>query len=184
MNDIKDYENIALSDTEVLKLINGKANLIIYPNIHKYKTMDELLGPNGACVLLYESKPNYGHWCCIFKINDNLLEYFNPYGGFHEGFPDDNLQYIPIDFRKKSNQYYPYLSILMYNSPYKLSYNEFRFQKYGRNIKTCGRWVALRIIFRNLSLKDFHYLIESLKKKFGIDSDKLVTLLTLYIRKI
>jgi hypothetical protein len=177
------YADIALSDKEVLKLINGRANLILYPDLHKYTSIDQILEPYGACILLYEAKPRYGHWCCIFKVNDRLLEYFNPYGGFHEGFPDESLEYIPMDFRLKSHQYYPYLSMLMYNSPYQLSYNEYPFQKHNQNIKTCGRWCAIRIVFKNYSLNEFSDLIKFLKKKLNINSDQLVTLLTMYINK-
>lgn len=176
---LNEYADIALSDKQVMKLINGRANLILYPDLHKYKSIDEILNPYGACILLYEAKPRYGHWCCIFKVNNKLIEYFNPYGGFEEGFPDDSLEYIPIDFRLVSNQYYPYLSILMYNSPYELSYNEHAFQKHGNNIKTCGRWCALRLVFRHLSLEEFDALIKFFNKKLNISSDQLVTLLTL-----
>lgn len=182
-NVLKRYADIALSDDEVLKLVDGKANLILYPDLHKYNNIDEILNPYGACILLYESKPKYGHWCCIFKVNDNLIEYFNPYGGFHEGYPDQSLEYIPMEFRLKSYQYYPYLSFLMYNSPYKLSYNEYQFQKHNKNIKTCGRWCGLRICFKNLSLDHFYKLIKFIKKELQIDSDHLVTLLTMYINK-
>jgi hypothetical protein len=182
MNEILNrYADIALSDKQVLKLINGRANLILYPDLHKYKHIDEILEPYGACIILYESKPKYGHWCCIFKVNDKLLEYFNPYGGLNEGFPDDSLEYIPMDFRLKSYQYYPYLSYLMYNSPYELSYNEHRFQKHDMDIKTCGRWTALRLIFRNLSLEQFYVLMKFLKKRLKISLDQLVTLLTMKI---
>lgn len=177
------YADVALSDTEVLKLINGRANLILYPNLYKYQTIDEVLGKYGACIILYEAVPRYGHWCCIFKVNDKLLEYFNPYGGFHEGIPDESLKHIPMDFRLKTKQFYPYLSILMYESPYQLSYNEHQFQKHGSNIKTCGRWCALRIVFKNYSLGQFYDLIESLKQKFNISSDQVATLLTMYINK-
>lgn len=176
---IKDYQDIALSDKEVLRLIDGKANLVLYPDLHKYETIDDILEPYGACILLFEAKPKYGHWCCIFKRNNKELEFFNPYGGY----PDDSLDYIPTRFRLISNQYYPHLSWLMINSPYELSYNEYKFQKHGTDIKTCGRWCALRLTCRYLSLDDFHKLIKHLMKKFNMKSDELVTLLTMHINK-
>lgn len=178
-NIIKEYQDIALSDKEVLQLINGKANLILYPNLHKYNTIDEILEPYGACILLFEAKPKYGHWCCIFKVNDNLIEFFNPYGGY----PDDSLEYIPMRFRLVSNQYYPHLSWLMINSPYELSYNEYKFQKHGSDIKTCGRWCAVRLIFRYISLNDFYKMIKDVTKMYKITGDKLVTLLTMHVNK-
>lgn len=179
LNILEHYKNIALSDKDVLKIINNKANLEVYPNLHIYKNIDQLLGEYGACIILYEAMPNYGHWCCVFKVNEKLIEYFNPYGGFHEGFPDDSLNYIPNNFRKISNQCYPYLSYLMYNSPYELSYNEISFQKKGDNIKTCGRWCALRLYLRKYNLYDFCKIINTLKKNLNISSDELVTLLTI-----
>ena len=185
MLDLRDilskYEDIALSDREVLKLIHGRANLILYPNLHKYKTIDEILAPYGACIILYEAVPRYGHWCCIFKVTNNQLEFFNPYGGLIEGYPDESLEHIPKEFRKKSHQDVPYLSILMYNSPYELSYNEYAFQKHGKNIKTCGRWCAIRLVFRNYSLEEFYLLIQELKNILQMNSDQVVTVLTMYI---
>jgi hypothetical protein len=173
MDILQHYEDIALSDKEVMGLINGRANLVLYPDLNNYNSIDEVLGPYGACFLLFEWKPRYGHWCCLFKTIDGGIEFFNPYGGY----PDDSLNHVPMDFRKKSNQYLPYLSYLLLNSPYELSYNEHKFQKYGKNIKTCGRWCAMRLLCRHLSLEQFSKIF---KNKNG---DKMVTLLTMWINK-
>jgi mRNA-degrading endonuclease YafQ of YafQ-DinJ toxin-antitoxin module len=179
MDILKVYENIALSDKEVLKLIDGKANLILYPDLIQYDNIDEILAPYGACIILFEAKPKYGHWCCLFKQNEKLLEFFNPYGGY----PDDSLEYIPMHFRLISNQYYPYLSSLMYKSPYELSYNEHKFQKHNKDIKTCGRHAAVRLVFRHLSLDKYKELLDFLRKILKMNYDEIVTLLTGYINK-
>jgi hypothetical protein len=174
-NIIKQYEDIALSDKDILQLINNKASIILYPDLYKYKNIDEVLAPYGACVLLFEAKKNYGHWCCIFKVNESTLEFFNPYGGY----PDDSLKYIPCHFRKISHQLYPYLSILMYNSPYNLTYNEYSFQKKGANIRTCGRHCAVRLINRYMSLEEYRNFLDTNSKKLGLDYDECVTLITM-----
>lgn len=88
-----------------------------------------------------------------------------------------------MHFRKISNQDIPYLSFLMYNSPYDLHYNEYQFQRYKKNTKTCGRWCAIRLLFKFLPLDDFKNLIEELIKKLKINGDELVTLLTMHINK-
>ncbi len=165
--------DIALSDTQVLTLVGGKANIIMYPDIHKYRSIDELLAPHGACFILFESKPYYGHWCALIKLDDNNIEFFDPYGSY----PDDSLDYIPEKFAKESFQDHPYLSYLMMKSPYQLSYNEHAFQKKGPNIKTCGRWSATRIALKDLSLEQF-------TKMFLRGSDKLVTRITSWINEI
>lgn len=180
-NEMKKLMNISLSDTEVMNLINNEGKLVLYPDMIKYKNINELLGPHGACVLLYESRPSYGHWCAVFKTNNpNEIEFFNSYGDSskHEGFPDGTMKFIPEDFAKISNQNHTYLADLMYNSSYKLSYNQYIFQGEGKGIKTCGRHVACRLRMRNLSLDEYHKKIMSWCKELNITPDEVVTLWT------
>lgn len=165
--------DIALSDKQVLELVNGKANIILYPDLHKYHSIDDLLFPYGACFILFESQPNFGHWCALIKLDNQNIEFFNPYGGY----PDDGLEYIPPKFRIETNQDYPYLSYLMINSNYNLSYNEHRFQKHNKNIRTCGRWSAMRILLKNYSLDEFTNIF------LNKNSDRLVTDLTSWINE-
>jgi hypothetical protein len=174
---LKHYEQIALSNKQILKLLDGKANIILYPEIINFNSLDEILEPYGSCIILFESKPNFGHWCALNKINSNLVEFFNPYGGY----PDDSLSMISMEFRIKSNQLHPYLSILMMDSPYELSYNEHKFQKKGNSINTCGRHCVVRTLFKNLNLKQYTELINLLCYEFDLNPDGLVTLLTAYI---
>jgi hypothetical protein len=172
---IKNYEDVALSNGDIMRLLNGKVNIELYPNLYKYSNLDELLGPYGACVLLFEAKPKYGHWVCIFKQNSDLIEFFNPYGGF----PDDSLLYINRQFRKESRQEYPILSQLLLDCPYELSYNEFQFQRKNKNVKTCGRHCVVRLMFRNLNLYEYKDLLDQLRKKYHTDYDGVVTYLTI-----
>jgi hypothetical protein len=172
---LKYYENIALTNFDILKLLNGKANIVLYPDLYRYGTIDQLLGQYEACILLFEARPNYGHWVCIFKLNDNTLEFFNPYGGF----PDDSLRLISTKFKKKSHQDKPYLSLLMLQSSYELTYNEFQFQSRKGDIKTCGRHCVVRILNRDKSLYEYHTLLNQLCKKYNTDYDGVVTLLTI-----
>jgi hypothetical protein len=176
---LRQYRDIALSDKEVLKLVDGAANIIMYPDLIKYSNIDEILDPYGACFLLFEAKPKYGHWCCLLKRQNNIIEFFNPYGGY----PDDGLKYIPMHFRKISNQYYPILSLLMYESPYKLEYNEHKFQKLKSDVKTCGRHCAVRLFFKNLSLEEYTSMIRELARKFNTDIDNIVTILTMWVNR-
>lgn len=171
---IKKHKNIALSDQDVLKLVEGKAKILIYSDLAKYKTLDEALGSHAAAFLLYESKPDYGHWTVLFRLLNedgtlsDTVEFFDPYGTF----PDCELEWIPKHFREMSGQMYPQLTWLLYHSPYNLTYNEHKFQKHGSGINTCGRWSALRLVFRKLPLKRF---AEIFKTK---NADDLVSVLT------
>lgn len=171
-NALQDYEDIALSDKQ-LRDLAPDANLILYPELIKYQTIDDVLGPDLATILLFEAKPGYGHWCCLFR-RGNLIEFFNPYGGY----PDDSLEHIPMHFREISNQLVPYLSELMMRSPYELSYNEHAFQKHKKDVKTCGRHCAVRLALRMLPLDDYTDVIARLGKRLGTDPDGVVTVLS------
>lgn len=170
---IKKYEDVALSNYDLINLLDGKAKVVIYPQLINYNSIDEVLGPQGACFLLFEARPKYGHWVCLMK-RGNVIEFFNSYGGW----PDDTLKNIPMDFRKESGQVLPMLSLLLINSPYELEYNEFRFQKNGKNIRTCGRWSVVRLLLKYLNIYQFKDFIDSLSKETGLNYDELVTLLT------
>lgn len=172
---LKHYEDISLSDKDIFKLLDGKYKLVLYPDLIKYTDIDQVLGKYGACVLLFEARPNYGHWCCLWKLDKNTVSFFNSYGGY----PDDSLEYIPEHFAQESNQNKPYLSILLDKCPYDLTYNEYAYQKKGKNIRTCGRHVCVRLFCRNLGDDEYHDLIMHFVKKYNINPDEVVTLLTI-----
>ena len=176
---IKKYEKVALSDKQVLKIVNGRANIILYPDLIYYNDIDEILNPYGSCFLLFEIEPSYGHWCCIFK-KENKLEFFNSYGGF----PDDSLKYIPDDFKDISNQNYPYLTRLLLKSNYDIYYNQFKFQKSKSDITTCGRHCAFRLLFKDMKIEKYKEFMDILCKYFKLDPDELVTFFTLNIHNL
>lgn len=172
---ISKYEDIALSDKDIFRLTNGQCNIEVYPNLYKYSTLDELLGPFQACILLFEAKPQYGHWVLIYKQTPDEVAFFNPYGGF----PDDSLMHIDKNFRKKTNQLKPKLSELLMDSRYELSYNEFDFQVKDKNIKTCGRHCVVRLINRDLDLYEYKKYLDKLSNMLNLDYDGVVTYLTI-----
>lgn len=158
-----------LSAAQILKFIDGKANLVTYPEIYKYKTLDQLLGQYEAVVILYEWKDNFGHWIALFKTKPDEIEFFDPYNYM----PDAEFSFIPKEFIR---QHYPdikYLSKLMYNSGYKIIYNHYPLQSKNPNIATCGKWISERLRHRNLSLSQFAKAFKPLK---GYSRDDLVSL--------
>jgi hypothetical protein len=172
---LKHYEKISLSDKNLFDILDGKNSLILYPHLPNYKDIDEVLGPNGMCVLLFEAKKNYGHWCCLWKLNPETVSFFNPYGGY----PDDGLEFIPEHFAKLNNEDHPYLSILLDKSPYKLTYNDFGYQELAPNIRTCGRHCAVRLLCRVMDDDEYHDYVTYFCSEYNINADEFVTLLTM-----
>lgn len=171
------YEGVALSDTQLRDLLRDRVNIVLYQDLHKMRTLDEVMGPHGAAIILFATKPDYGHWCLLFRgagRDQGLVEFFDPYGGY----PDDCLQYIGGQFAHKTRQDEPYLSRLMIESPYRLSYNQYPFQKHGRGIRTCGRHCAARLILRDLGLDDYMQWIRNQAENTGTDADAVVAAVT------
>lgn len=175
---IKELQSKSLSDSELLDLVNHKANLMVYPQLTEYDNIDDCLGKYGVLILLYETKQNYGHWCCLIKHSDNHIEFFDSYGLF----PDDEFKFIPENFRVESNQVYPHLTYLLYKSGCDIEYNNYKLQSKSEDaltkISTCGRHVACRILFRNMPLDIY---AKMLLEKDGLTPDMKVTLLSYYI---
>ena len=172
-----------LSDEEILDLCDNKARLITHDEIKKYSTIDKLLGPNKACIILYvlKSLPSgdvFGHWTCIFKAGwqRKTLYFFDPYGNE----PDHVLQYIERDTDPKYSDY-PYLSDLLHASDYKLEYNQFPLQHHDEGDNICGRLTGLRLLSRDVDGFEFAMVLNQFAD-FGFDADDMCTYLTSFLR--
>ena len=159
-----------LSDQDIMNLVDHKANFVIYPDLHKYSSIDEAMGSHGCFFLLYETAQNYGHWVCVIN-HGKRLEFFDPYSAK----PDDEIKQIPEYFRKETDQDYPHLSVLLYKSGYPIEYNHTQLQAKRSDVSTCGRHVACRINMRDLPLKEY---VKKLKGVKGLTADQVVTVLT------
>jgi len=174
---IKDYENVALSDRDLLRVLDGKANIVLYPDIANMGSLDDVLGPHGAAIILFCSRPSYGHWCALIRGvggDYGRVEFFNPYGGF----PDDSLELLDRAWAVRSGQDKPLLSLLMIESPYELSYNQYPFQEHSKNVKTCGRHCASRVLLRDLPLDAYASTLYQAAKETGTTPDAVVSAFT------
>lgn len=168
-----------LSGNDIMRILNFRTKVILYPEIINYSTIEELLSPYGCVVILYmQDKTNnsyFGHWCCLFQIEGtNKLEFFDPMGIFC----DDELDMkMNEQFRIQNGLQYPLLTYLLFNNrhKYKLTYNQYKFQKRNENINTCGRHCCVRLLNKDKTLKEYKKYIDS----FNIMPDITVTLLTL-----
>lgn len=172
MDKLRKLKSKALSESEILHLIDGKANVITYTELEDIDNLDEALGKHGAFVLLYQTlNKNYGHWTCVFKMNKNSVYFFDSYGLLI----DDEMDFVPEAFKESNYKDYRHLTKLLYDSGYKVYYNEYPFQAESTNetVNTCGRWVSVRLTLRDMAEKDFAKLFLSFD-----DPDLIVTYLT------
>lgn len=171
----------ALTGNDLLQNATCNAKLMIYKDIHKYDTVEELFGDNDAIFILYETSPNVGHWTLLFRIN-NKIEFYDSYNYR----PDAQFEFIDEDFKRNRNMNYPYLIKLLLDYAERggeVHYNEFKLQREGGNIATCGRHCLIRLMWRGLPIKQYYHLLKDLKGELGLKSfDDVVLALTDDIR--
>lgn len=177
----------ALSGDDIQKLVPFRVKVYRYSDIKDFDNIDQLLQPYGSVIILFETsvtKHNQfmGHWCCLCKTydedNNESINFFDSYGII----PDDEKKKIDKEFMQLIGTTDNYLSKLLWESKNKcdmtIEYNEKKLQKMAKNINTCGRWCAVRLILKELSLRDFQAFMERLKLQYKRPGDEIVTILT------
>jgi hypothetical protein len=176
LDKLKKYASTPLSDRDIMSALDGKTRIVLYRDLYNYPDIDDLLYPYDSCVILYETSPAKGHWTALIKIIDKkntTIEFYDPYSNF----PDTQQKYIPEPFLSQSGQNVPVLSYLLINCnpKYQISYNQHKFQKFAQDIQTCGRWCLLRIICKDMNLKDFSNFVFNSAKELGLSNDLFVS---------
>lgn len=172
--DLKKLKAKSLSTKDLMKALPN-TKIWAYGQLKKVNELDDLFGKDGSCILLYESKQDYGHWIAMIQRNDKSVEVFDSYGIK----PDNQLNYINSYWKIKLGQNYPKLTKLLIDSPNKkFIYNQYRLQKMNKNINTCGRYCITRIRLKELSLDAFVTLLREFAKKLKCTVDDIVTIMT------
>jgi len=142
----------ALSNFDVMDMLDNKTKVISYGDLGNFKDIDDLFYPYDNVILLYETKPNYGHYCCVFKTPNDAISFFDSYGMN----VDDQKNYISKNFLRKSGQGHPYLSKMLLDSKKKIEYNPYELQSEDEGVSTCGRWCVTRIKEKHLNPNQFY----------------------------
>ena len=169
------YSLYANQITSYLKKHKIACKVITYNKVKNFKTIDQMLGKDGCCVLLYLSKEGYGHYVSVFKRGKSIIEVFDSYKDMK---PDQELKYVSKEENEKFHQDNPYLTALLYTSGKQIHYNNYAMQKMDNNISTCGRWAIVRILHRDKSIDAFNKWIKSECAKWKMTPDELVTSMT------
>ncbi len=158
----------SLSDRDIKILCYpAKVKVIQYKDLASKRNIDEVLDRYDALVILYTTSEGYGHWVTVLPVDNETVEFFDPYGIKI----DRELKFVPDEIKRRDNEDYPHLTRLLYNSRYeKFVYNSTKLQKFVKGVNTCGRWACVRIRFRHVPLKDFLDAFKGL----GSNSDSLV----------
>jgi len=169
-------EAILLTDSDIVNMTHGDANVLVYEDLQKYNTIDDAFEGKPALVLLFQNTRNSGHWVALYKIKPNTMYYYDSYA-----FPMDSEIAFSKYLISIGMKTHPTLTYLIQKSGYKLVQNKIRFQTLSDSSSTCGRWCVHRINHRYMSDKDYATLMLGNRHYNG---DFWVSLLTLNLEDL
>lgn len=150
------------------------ARYVKYSELKNYRSITDILPKNGTFfILLYEHKPNVGHWVLITRYN-NIIENFDSYG-LEVSKP---LTWNRPEVNMRLGQDRKYLDMLFDNSRLPVIVNRIQFQSKTNGSTTCGAWDVLRqlsIEKDGTSLQSFQDKMKKLKDKTGLSYDDIVS---------
>lgn len=159
-------------DSGQIKEFLGDVACLKYSDLVNIEDLDQALDAVPFIFVLYEYKPNYGHWTCILKTKGKngkpVIEFFDPYGVK----PDRQRKGLSDKIKNQYGMKYPLVAKLLKESKFPIEYNNHKLQKYDPEIQTCGRWCMMRCVFNNYHIDEFKDLFTN--KKFS--RDRLVTI--------
>jgi hypothetical protein len=173
---IDDIIEKPMGDDEIKRYLPS-ANILKYSDLERYNDILELL-PNKIdyFILLYQDSENTGHWCAVLRYN-NIIEFFDPYG---TKSPDNELTWVSCNVRRELGTDIPYLSRMFNKAKQKIIYNTYHYQKYDKDINTCGRHCTFRVMCLlnyGLTLKDYYKYMRQLKKQYKMSYDEMIATL-------
>ena len=154
-----------LSADQLVEAVPGSA-FFRYPDLRKFSSIDQVLSQSSIQVvfLLYlVENENSGHFCCLFRRPDSVIEFFDPYGMCC----DSELSYVQAGLRKSLGEDAPVLLSLLVKGSQTESWtwNSWDLQRHDPAVQDCGRWCILRAVHRDLTDDDFHSFVKQEARK-------------------
>ena len=162
-----------LSDADIQKILGPDAKIIKYSELGDLYDIDQLL-PNEKdyCIILYEDRPDRGHWTALLKY-DGLYEHFDSYGVK----PDSELKWVSPKVREQLGESQPYLTKLLKQEEERTIHNMVHYQSKDSRVNTCGSHVCCRLYrFQNddFTLSDYHRYMSWVKGQSNATYDVIV----------
>lgn len=78
-DEVDQLKLLPTSNNELEERLGRHIPIVKYAELKKFNTIDELLGNNGECIILYETSKIdnqiSGHWTCCFRRNDKTISF-------------------------------------------------------------------------------------------------------------
>ena len=150
--------DIPLSNTQINKAVGPDSyDILLYKDLHKYDSIDELFYEDDLRIILIESKAGVGHWVSLIKNGDTFI-YFDSYGKS----PSHWIQFLKPFYRNLLGE--DPAEIKRLSKGHKLVWNRMKLQ--GKDSSICGRWQILFYEMHKMgySLSEFQKFMKLHKK--------------------
>ena len=178
------------SRADLSYMLDGRASIVSYTDLPNYATIEELLDPYQAVILLYPSAndPEVGHWVTFFVMpGTDFIQYFDSYGcevdepiveyneekrAEEEGEAPRNPGTI-----RQPQRIPTHLIDLILASKYadNMAWNETPFQSDTEATATCGLWCVARLKNNHLGEDGFRKLYWGTAEAINVAPDLLVS---------
>lgn len=163
-------QDYSLSEDDIQNCIPG-INVITYPEFAHIDDVDEILDDHKRCIVLFLTKDEYtGHWCALFKNNDDEICWFDSYAIK----PDFEKKWLSKNKLIQLKQYPNYLTKLLKHENkqgYRVTFNPYKLQAMKEGVNTCGKHCVSRLIYKDMKIDDYVKMI----KQLGKTPDEFVT---------
>ena len=167
-NLVENVKGYSLSNHDLLQ-IQPNIKITMSTNLPKLRFADQLFNQQNIGILLWQWSENAGHWLGLIKKN-NTIEIYDSYA-----FPFDKInEKLNSNMKISPNV----LLNLIKKSGYTPIFNNIRNQEIKTDDSTCGRWVLLRLLFKNYDLKQFNKILKDFKKDTCLNALELATIYT------
>ena len=166
----------SLTDTEMRELTDNEIPIMTYSELVDNGVLNVLLStPSMACIFLIRQSINYGHWVLIWLKTEGKekgLYFYDSYG--NEVDSHEYKKYVSTDVLKAVEQDEPYLLKELYDSGFRIYFNEYPHQSSSDKISTCGKHCCIRSCFLEMDTDEYNDMIT----KGDLTPDEKVHLLT------
>lgn len=166
----------SLTDTEMRELTGNEIPIMTYSELVDKGVLNVLLStPSMACIFLIRQSMTYGHWVLIWlktKGKEKGLYFYDSYG--NEVDSHEYKKNVSTNVLKAVEQDEPYLLKELYDSGFRIYFNEYPHQEKNDKIATCGKHCIVRAEFLDMDTDDYNDMIT----KGDLTPDEKVHILT------
>ena len=169
--------SVPVSMEQLRRALPG-VHVVLYDEIPEMP-LDEWLrsAPERGAIILYRWSDRYGHFIAATLDTKGGVNLFDSMAGGPDSLRDRLSEETAAALGQDSLRLLRDIRLMSVEAQKKARYQDKRVQ--APRSETCGRWCALRVIFREIDEDEFTRCVHSTAAAFGLPADVMVVLSTL-----